>query len=397
MNSEILANDTQQFINDNLNTDIHKILLAKSRFSKVSSRELVEQIESKLKAKSKLPTWFGTDNIYYPNKLNLSQTSSEVTANYKASIIDGASIVDITGGFGVDSFAFSKKMNNVVHVERNEDLSKIAQHNFLQLNAKNIECLSVDGLAFLRDSSNIYDWVYSDPSRRDKDNKKVYYLSDCEPNVVSNMGLLLSKSSNLLIKTGPLLDIKSGLKELSNVKEIHIIAVNNDVKEVLWLIQKNYKNEPLIKTINYKAKTLQKFQFHLSEEQIVDTQYSKPLNYIYEPNAAILKSGAFKTIAKDYNLFKLQSNSHLYTSKELISFPGRIFKVENIYEYSKKSFKNSGISKANITTRNFPDSVVKIRKKLGIKEGGNSYLFCTTDLNKNLLIISCLQVFSDLF
>ncbi|WP_299799125.1 RsmD family RNA methyltransferase [uncultured Maribacter sp.] len=395
MNNEILANDVQQFINENLNTDIHKILLSKSKFPEVSSRELVEQIESKLKAKSKLPTWFSTDNIYYPNKLNLSQTSSEITADYKTTLVNGIIIIDLTAGFGVDSFAFSKKMNHVIHIDKNEDLSKIAQYNFKQLDAFNIECIAADGLEFIKKTNSPIDWIFIDPSRRDKDNKKVYYLSDCEPNVVSNMELLLEKSSNILIKTGPLLDLKSGLKELTHVKEIHIVAVNNDVKEILWLIEKEYKNEPLIKTLNYKANTFQEFQFHLSEEQITDAQYSKPLNYIYEPNAAILKSGAFKTIAKKFNLYKIHANSHLYTNDQLIEFPGRIFKVENIHDYSKKSFKKSGIKKANITTRNFPDSVLKIRKKLGIKDGGEIYLFCTTDMEQNLVIIYCLQIFQD--
>ncbi|MDO6472213.1 class I SAM-dependent methyltransferase [Maribacter sp. 1_MG-2023] len=395
MNSKILASDVQEFINENLNTDIHKILLSKSKFPEVSSRELVEQIESKLKAKSKLPTWFATDHIYYPNKLNLSQTSSETTADYKSTLVNGNTIVDLTAGFGVDSLAFSKKMNHVIHLDKNEELSKIAHHNFKQLNAVNIECIAVDGLEFLRKTNSPFDWIYIDPSRRDKDNKKVYYLSDCEPNVVSNINLLLSKTSNLLIKTGPLLDLKSGLKELLHVKEIHIVAINNEVKEILWSIEKGYKDEPLIKTVNVKAYTTQKFYFQLSDEENALILYSGPLTYIYEPNASILKSGAFKVLAQHYKLFKIHPNSHLYTSKELIPFPGRIFKVQNIYDYSNKIFKKSGISKANITTRNFPDSVEKIRKKLSIKDGGKNYLFCTTDLNEKLIIISSFQIFYD--
>jgi len=392
VNSEILAINVQEFINDNLTSDIHKILLSKSKFSKVSSKELVEQIVSKFKAKSKLPTWFNNKNIYYPNKLNLSQTSSEITANYKASIIDGKSIIDITGGFGVDSFAFSKKVRQVTHIERNKELSKISDYNFKQLGISNVKCYSLDGLAFLKNTTNTFDWLYIDPSRRNKDNKKVYYLSDCEPNVISNMPLFMSKASSLLIKTGPLLDLKSGLKELTNVKEIHIVAVNNDVKEVLWLIQNKYNDEPLVKTLNYKAEKLQQFQFHFNEEQNANATYSVPLSYIYEPNAAILKSGAFKTISKYYNLHKIHPNSHLYTSNGLIPFPGRIFIVNNIYDYSKKEFKKARITKANITTRNFPDSVENIRKKLKIKDGGKNFLFCTTDLNEKLVIISCLQI-----
>lgn len=395
MNSEILASEVQQFINDNLSSDIHKILLSKSKFLEVSSKELVEQIESKFKAKTKLPSWFGSDNIYYPNKLNLSQTSSEITANYKATLVNGNTIVDLTAGFGVDSFAFSKKMNHVIHLDRNEELSKIAHHNFKQLNVVNIECIAVDGLKYLKEANTPIEWIYIDPSRRDKDNKKVYYLSDCEPNVIFNMELLLEKSSNILIKTGPLLDLKSGLKELSHVKEIHVVAVNNDVKEILWLIEIDYKNEPLIKTLNYKTDSVQEFQFYLSKEHYSASHYSKPLNYIYEPNAALLKSGAFKLLGEHFDLRKLHSNSHLYTSDQLITFPGRIFKVQGVYDYSKKSLKKEGITKANITIRNFPDSVIKIRKKLGIKDGGEIYLFCTTDFEENLIIISCLQIFQD--
>ncbi|WP_396634893.1 RsmD family RNA methyltransferase [Maribacter sp. R86514] len=391
MNKELISSEVQNFIDDNLKTDIHKIILSKPKFNNVSQKELAEQIESKVRAKSKLPTWFKTKNIYYPNKLNLSQTSSEITANYKASLIEGNSLIDITGGFGVDSFAFSRKVNQVTYLEKNEALSKIADYNFAQMGITNIKCISEDGLAFLNNTSNTYNWLYVDPSRRDKNNKKVYYLADCEPNVISNMHLLLSKSSNLIIKTGPLLDIKSGLKELGSVKEIHIVAVNNDVKELLWLIEKGFNSETLIKTVNFKSNNVQEFNFNISDEEHTISEYSEPLAYIYEPNASILKSGSFHFIGKHFNLYKLHPNSHLYTSEKLIEFPGRIFKVEDIYDYSKKTFKKTGISKANITTRNFPDSVEKIRKKLGIKDGGNNYLFCTTNFDGKLLIISTFQ------
>ncbi|MEP2058574.1 MAG: class I SAM-dependent methyltransferase [Maribacter litoralis] len=387
MNKEILQPEVQKFIDDNLKTDVHRILLSKPKFNNVSQKELVEQIESKLKAKTKLPTWFEATTIYYPNKLNLSQTSSEITANYKASLMSGKAIVDVTGGFGVDSFAFAQKFEHVTHVERNNDLSLIAQHNFEQLGADNISCIADDGLEFLRNTPNSFDWLYIDPSRRDKNNKKVYYLSDCEPNISTETSFLFTKANNLLIKTGPLLDLKIGLTELSNVKEIHIVAVNNDVKEILWLMTKNYEQEPSIKTINFKNSLKQEFNFKLSDEVNAMPTFSIPQTYLYEPNAAILKSGSFQFVGEYFKLKKLHANSHLYTSKELITFPGRVFKIENIYEYSKKSFKKSGIDKANITTRNFPDSVAEIRKKLGLKEGGKNYLFCTKDLHEKLILI----------
>lgn len=393
MNSFILTNEVQQFINDNLNSDVHKILFKKSPFTELSTKELVEQIESKIKAKQKIPTWFKTDNIIYPNKLNLSQTSSELTAEYKASLVSGTNLIDLTGGFGVDSFAFSKKITNVVHVEKNKELSALAKHNFNQLKITNLTCESDDGISFLKISKELFDWIYIDPSRRDKNNKKVYYLSDCEPNILEHIDLLFSKSNNILIKTGPLLDLNSGLKQLNNVKEIHIIAIGNDVKEVLWILNKNYSKETLIKTINIKNDVEQKFEFKLSKENSAVSTYSLPKAYLYEPNASILKSGAFNLVGKHYNLEKLHPNSHLYTSNDLIEFPGRVFKIIQEIDYSKKSIKKIGLSKANITTRNFPDSVATIRKKLQLKDGGDTYLIFTTNKNQSLITLYCSQVF----
>ena len=255
MNPVILKKEVQQFINDNLATDVHRILLSKSPFADVSSKQLVEQIESKLKAREKLPTWFETNNIVYPKKLNLSQSSSEKAAFYKASLLNGKSIVDLTGGFGVDCFAFSKQLKNVVHVEQNESLSPIAAHNFRQLGASNVECITSEGIDFLKNATASFDWIYIDPSRRNRENKKVYYLADCEPDVTQQFNLLFSKSPNILLKTGPLLDISAGLLQMPNVREIHIVAISNDVKEVLWVLQKDYTNEPLIKTLNFKNDT----------------------------------------------------------------------------------------------------------------------------------------------
>lgn len=395
MNSEILSKEVQQFINDNLSSRIHKILLKKSPFSNVTSKELVEQIESKSKSEQKLPTWFTTANIYYPNKLNLSQTSSEITAHYKASLLHGNIIADITAGLGVDSFAFSAKMKHVVHVEQNDVLSTIAKHNFKQLGITNIDFIPKEGISFLHKSSVVFDWIYIDPSRRDKNNKKVYYLSDCEPNITNQIDFLFSKSKNILLKTGPLLDIISGLNQLNNVKEIHIVAVSNDVKELLWVLEKDYIEEPMIKTVNFKNDTIQNFRFRLSEEHAAISSYTLPQKYLYEPNAAILKSGVFKLIGKHYKLHKLHSNSHLYTSNILVPFPGRVFKVMDVLDYSKKSIKLLGLKKANITIRNFPDSVEQIRKKLRVTEGGNSYIFGTTDMNQNLLLINCIQLFNN--
>ncbi|MGC1514048.1 MAG: class I SAM-dependent methyltransferase [Maribacter sp.] len=395
MNDEILSKEVQVFINENLNSDTHKILLKKSPFPKVSTKELVIQIESKNKSIHKLPTWFATENIYYPKKRNLSQSSSEVTAGYKASLVRGDTLVDVTAGFGVDCVAFSGTMKEVTYVDSNKTLSEIAKHNFKQLGISSIGVHSGDGIAFLQGTDACFDWIYLDPSRRDSEHKKVYFLSDCEPDMTAHSALLFSKSNNILVKTGPLLDLSQGLKQLDHVKEIHIVAVSNDVKEVLWLLEKNFIQEPYIKTVNFTKNILERFNFYRSEEDENVSTFSLPQDYLYEPNAAILKAGAFKSLGLTHHLDKLHIHSHLYTSTEHITFPGRVFKIVHSVPYSNRAFKKLSITKANVTTRNFPDSVTMVRKKLDLKDGGELYVFCTTDLNEKLVLLVCTQIFED--
>lgn len=389
MNKNILKTGLQNFITKNLNTDIVSVLLKKSIFENVSQKELAEQIVSKKKSKKKLPSWFNTAEIYYPKKIHIEQSSSETTAKYKADIIDGKLLLDLTGGFGVDSYFLSKKIDLVHHCETNENLSEIVGHNYEKMGVKNIKIINGDGIIFLEKSSLNFDWVYIDPSRRHDVKGKVFLLSDCVPNVLKHLPLFFNKANAVLLKTSPLLDISSGINELKFVKEIHIVSVANEVKELLWVLKKEYTGQILIKTINFKKEQQQKFNFVLSEGKEAVSEYSKPLFYLYEPNAAILKSGAFKIIGNRYSLKKIQENSHFYTSKTLIDFPGRRFKIENVIPYQKKALNELGIKKANITTRNFLDSVVEIRKKFKLKDGGNTYLFFTKNFeNKYIVIIS---------
>ncbi|MBT8315006.1 MAG: class I SAM-dependent methyltransferase, partial [Maribacter sp.] len=228
------------------------VLLQKPVFDAISNRELAEQIEAKNKCKNKLPSWYNSEKIYYPNKLNIEQSSSEITASYKSRIVSGKSLVDLTGGLGVDSFYFSKKIKAVVHCEISKNLSEIAALNFKVLGAKNIRVEQIDGLEFIKGITNKYDWIYLDPSRRMVNSKKVFMLSECIPNVIPHLELLLTKSKHVLIKTSPLLDISIGLNKLGKVKELHIVAVNNEVKELLWVIQEGHSDKVKVKTINFK-------------------------------------------------------------------------------------------------------------------------------------------------
>jgi len=390
LNNAILNFENQSFIDKNIDVDVAQLLLKQSLNTLVDLKLLIEKIEAKRRSKNKLPTWFYTKKIYYPNKLNVEQSSSEITAQYNSNLVSGTTLVDLTGGFGVDCFYFAKQIKQVYHCEIDKQLSQIVAHNYKQFATKNITCFAGNGLSFLASKNATFDWIYVDPSRRDDLKGKVFLLKDCLPNIPEHLDVLLKCSKNIMIKTSPLLDFTSGIKELSPVKAIHCVAVNNEVKELLWILERDYTKAIEIKTINITKENNQIFNFLLPEETHASSYLSKPLTYLYEPNAAILKAGAFEVLAEKLCLKKLHKHSHLYTASELIEFPGRCFKIEAILDYNKKRFKREFKNiKANVTTRNFPESVAQIRKKLGLKDGGNDYLFFTTDLKNNKIIVCC--------
>lgn len=378
----------QDFIR-NYKNDLSSLAFKGSPFPEVETQELLQQIESRRRIENKLPTWFKKEGILYSPKLNLEQTSSEVTATYKASLVKGKTLADITGGFGVDSYFFSDNFDQVFHFETNTDLSQIAKHNFKILNKDNVKCSSEDGIdAILK---GYYDIVYADPSRRHESKGKVYFLKDCEPNLPKNISEILNSCKQFILKTSPMLDISIGLDELLYVSQIHIIAINNEVKELLWILEKNATNIPVIKTINLTKVGTEKFNFHWREE--ANASIGSATNYLYEPNAAIFKSGAFDIISERFSLKKLHRNTHLYSEKNLIDFPGRRFKIEQIIPYSKAGMRTiSTIKKANISIRNFPESVATLRKKWKIKDGGSTYLFFVTNMDDKKEVLICSKI-----
>ena len=392
MNSKLLHIDIQEFINNHLHSDISELLLKGIPFETVDSKLIIEQIEAKKRCQKKLPTWFNAENIYYPNKLNIEQTSSEITAKYKSELVSGKTLIDLTGGFGVDAYYFSKQVENVIHCEIDSGLSKLVKHNFEALQVSNMLCLNENGIEALKRIDKSFDWIYIDPSRRDSSKQKVFLLTDCEPNIKVYQGLFFKYSQNVLIKTSPLLDLSATLLDLKHVKEIHVVAVNNEVKELLWILERDFEGNTKVKTVNIKKNQLQNFEFNFKNETEATAIYSQPLTYLYEPNAAVLKSGSFNSVSEILNIPKLHKHSHLYTSEVLVNFPGRQFKIEKILPFNKKAFSKEKITKANITTRNFPLSVNDIRKKLKVKDGGQLYLFFTTNVNDDKIILVCSKV-----
>ncbi len=391
MVNTLLNHKIQSFINNNIGKDIAKMALKKNPFPNEKWTDILNQIAAKTKAKTKLPTYFETENILYPSKISIEQTSSEKAALYKSEIVSGETLIDLTGGFGVDDYFFSKKMKKIIHCEMNTELSKIAKQNFKQLEAINIECLTGDSTVILEQLNQKFDWIYIDPSRRNDAKGKVFMLKDCLPNVPVLLDFYFKYSDNILIKAAPILDISAALSEIKNVKTIHIIAIENEVKELLFEIEKDFDKEIFIKTINISKKN-NIFVSKLNN-QIETCTFGKPKKYLYEPNAAIMKSGGFNEVSMQFKLNKLHKHSHLFTSDSIIDFCGRIFEVINQFEYNKinmKTFLEN--KKANITIRNFPETVENIRKKWKINVGGDLYCFFTTDINNKKIVLITIKL-----
>lgn len=386
---DLLQPEIQRFIAQNTGADLQKLALQKNPFPDVDWIEILNQIAARTKSKEKLPGWFAADNIIYPSKVSVEQTSSEKTAAYKSQLISGQTLIDLTGGFGVDDFYFARRFENVWHCEINTNLSEIVAHNFKQLGVTNIDCVCGDSTEILKERNQQFDWIYIDPSRRNDAKGKVFMLKDCLPNVPELLDFYFQFSASILIKTAPILDIAAGLSELKNVAKIHIVAVDNEVKELLWEIQKGFLGAVEIKTANLKE---QVETFDFSPGDSADVVYALPQKYLYEPNSAIMKSGGFDAIAAQFKIAKLHPHSHLYTSETLIDFPGRAFAIGQNIGYGKSEMKALGNSKANVTARNFPDSVETIRKKWKIKDGGNAYCFFTTDANNRKIVLICAKI-----
>ena len=392
MDNSLLNTDVQEFIDANIGTDSTKLALAKNPFPYIVWTDIINQIAVKTKIKDKLPTFFSTPSLLYPSKISSEQTSSEKTAKYKSELVSGELLIDLTGGFGVDDYYFSKRIKKVIHCEIDSSLSKIVAHNFKTLKALNIDCLQGDSVDILKTIDQEIDWIYIDPSRRNSDKGKVFMLKDCAPNVPELLDFYFSFSNNILIKTAPILDLSAGLSELKNVKCIHIVAVNNEVKELLWELSKDYNNTITIKTVNLVNERKVVFEFIYGKNSGVET-YDFPKKYLFEPNSAVMKSGGFNEISFQYNIPKLHQHSHLYTFDEIIDFPGRIFEIKKKFAYTKSNMKiHLESQKANLTSRNFPESIENIRKKWKIKEGGDSYCFFTTDLNNDKIVLICTKI-----
>lgn len=378
----LLQQEVQQFIKIHEHDDLDALALKYRYVNDIDIRIVLDQVRGRQKARGKLPGWYRCPGILYPPKISMEQCSSEKTARYKAGLVSGEILMDLTGGFGVDTYYLSQSFAVTHYVEQDEWLYELARHNHKTLQSKIFHHRS-DALDFVANFDKKVGVAYLDPARRDAANKKVYRLEDCEPKVVQYLPQLLEKANQLLIKTSPLLDIDLTLQALQFVSSVHVISVSNEVKEVLYLVEKGAPS-PRITAINFvDGKPPQAFEFTREEEKLSNIDFGPAGRYLYEPNAALMKAGAFRVIATRYDLKKIHPNTHLYTQDQLFpGFPGRKFEIEQVLPVDKKKVQPYlDNMKANVTTRNFPLSVDALKKKLGIKDGGDTYLFGITGTN----------------
>ncbi len=390
----IISASTLEFIRQHAGDDVRALALQAGRYPEVDIRTAIVQIAGQQAAKDKIPSWAATEGLLYPPHLSLEQCSSELTARYKASLIDppGDSLTDLTGGFGIDCAFLASCFQQVTYVERQEELCEIAAHNFPLLNLNHITVCHADGVEHLQRMEPV-DTLFIDPARRNEHGGKTVSIADCEPDVAQWEELLVDKARRVMIKLSPMLDLTLAMNDLHHVYEAHIVSVNNECKELLLLLKREPVTEVLVHCINFTSKGVQSVVFTREQEQSASCPYTSEMGaFLYEPNASLLKAGAFRSIAHLYKVDKLHPNSHLYTSNQYIeNFPGRAFRVQTAGSFNKKDIKEllGDIRKANLTVRNFPASVAELRKRLKLNEGGDTYIFATTLADDSKILIRC--------
>ena len=377
---EILRPEIQKYIQDNLHENLGRLLLKKSPFPEVSVQEIAQQIKGKQIAAKKFP-FLLKENIVFPPHLNLEQASSESTAKEKAENLRGGTFLDLTCGFGIDAYFLSQNFSEITLLEQNKDLLEIVQHNWKTLGREaNFINENLEQFLEISEKEKQFDLIYLDPARRDKDHRKKFLLSDLSPNILEIQDKLLSISKKIIIKLSPLIDLKYLQSAVKSIDEIEIIAVKNEVKEIILHLVPNTENKLKITTKNLNTEE-PNFSFSPEEESAVTPEFSDILEYLYIPNNAILKSGAFNLISKKFGLKKLHPNTHLYTSDKAVDFCGRVFKVKEI---SAKEIKKGDVF--NIISKNHPLSPEQIKTKYKLKNGGEHYLIFTQSAKGKVIL-----------
>lgn len=443
---------TIDFIRQHQDEDVRQLAFLGSKYPDVDMPFALDQIRGRQMARTKLPRWANIDGIIYPPHISMEQCSSEVTAMYKAELaarlvknnqrntrighsLGKINFLDMTGGFGVDfSYIAAQLGVQSMYVERQAHLCEAAKENFDRLGLKNITVLHGDGVEILHRLEKPLQLIFIDPARRDDAGNKVVSLQDCTPDVTLLQDEMLEKSDFVIIKLSPMLDWHRAVSELKQVREVHIVSIGNECKELLLVLSSSLgdkaksstevdeahvsetddetshlkvycindnqvmsydeTDKSVVNIASGKECGIVRLEKCSNEENELSQDSSKPL-YLYEPNASLMKAGCFGAISSRYGVKMLEKNSHLFISdKPVHDFPGRAFRIKAVSSFNKKELKRqlSGVTKANIATRNFPLSVAELRKRFKLKDGGDTYIFATTLSDESHVLFICKKV-----
>ena len=385
----MLNNPTEQYIREHRTDDVRKLALA-SHPKDIDIQYALTQISGWQVAKSKLPLWADTDGVIYPRHLSMEQCTSQYIAQYKASVVEqfigkDFKMADLTGGFGVDCFFISRSASSTCYNEMSSELCDIALNNYKVLQRSDIAVTCGSAEDFIAQHGT-FDLLYLDPARRDGAGRKVVSISDCQPDIKALQDNLLKAAKYVMVKLSPMLDISRALTELRNVSRILIIGLEGECKELVFILERDYSQEPVIEAVDINADGTP--EMAVSSAKSADNALPLPIaapeqllpgTYISEPSAPYMKSALFRTIAAQTGTALLHPDTHLFWSKEKPeSFPGRIFKIEGIIPFDKRSLSALTKTQANLSVRNFPETAPALQQKLKLRDGGPRYLIATT-------------------
>ena len=372
------------FIFENRAVEVTQLILNPPKKYKERIKLITDQIQARQKGKEKLRSWVQNKELIFPPPLSIEQASSEATSQYKTGLMNGPLLVDLTGGAGVDCLALSHFFKHTIYVEQNPWLCQTFAHNSALL-GQAIQVKNQNAEDFIQNIPNDSS-LFIDPARRDDARSRVFKLEDCSPNVLDLLPRVIDKATHVLVKLSPLLDVSHTLNLLSNVKEVHVVSVKNECKELLFLMERGFAGVPTIHAVNLQSSQAP-FVFKVADEDQTIAAYHDHSRFLYEPNASILKSGAFKLIGSKYQLNKLAANTHLYSSEKLEQeFPGKAFEI---MVTNAKSHLEKYQGKINVLTRNYPLNAVELKKKFKLKDGGDDYLIgFRNHMNEAKLVIA---------
>ena len=386
----------QIFAREHRQDDVRRLALQAAKYPDMDFSFALHQIKGWQVACKKLPSWAAHEQLLYPQQLSMEQCSSEQTARYKQQLVqrlcgqtqNEGTLVDLTGGLGVDFSFMAQGFRQAYYVEQQVELCALAKYNFPLLGLSSAQIICGDGTTFLQSMADQAMVIFLDPARRDAAGSKTYAIEDCSPDVAALSDELVNKAQWVVVKLSPMLDWHAAVTQLKHVCEVHIVGVGGECKELLLVMQQHSDEQPLQL---YAVNDGKVFTCSAEEaQQRTPLLQTSTFDYLFEPHASLMKAGCFAALSARYGVKGLATNTHLFAAMMPVNdFPGRQFRVLAVTPFSKKSLRSAlhGIEKANLAVRNFPLSVVELRKRLKLKEGGEHYLFATTIGTMHALII----------